>query len=176
MIELIPYTYHDGIPTFRDSDIRGFYDRMVSDGTADMVFYDGHIKSSEDFLRFMKSVNLFVAYKEKVIMGLAWLNKIENKSAYFHFCGFSSCWGEDAAGISRDTVNQLIEQKDSAGEYFFDVFIGLVPSFNKRALDFLIECGGHAVGEVPYAIWSDKKQKSVSGTLIYYVRGSDENL
>jgi len=179
MIELRPYGHYDGIPTFRDSDIKGFYDRMVSDGTAGIVFYDGSVKSADDFLKVMKSPGtyLYACYKDNVLMGVSWLNRVKSKTAYFHFCGFSSSWGDDAAGIARDGIKILMGQKDQNGEYLLNVFIGLVPSFNQRAIDFLVECGGTHVGNIPFAIWNHKKQRSEPGALIYYIREADcENL
>lgn len=175
MIELRPYASHDGIPTFRDSDIKSFYDRMVSDGTVDMVLYDGVINSTDEFLHFIKYQvpYFFVVYKDNETMGITWLNNIELKRAHFHFCGFSASWGESAVDIARETVDTLIMRKDGTGDYIFNVFIGIVPSFNQRAIDFLEECGGNIVGEIPYSIWSHKNQKSMPGTLIYYVREED---
>jgi hypothetical protein len=78
-LKIIPYVAIDGIMTFTDTSILSLYDRMVKDGTHEIVFYAGHITGRESFLKYMKrpSVMLFVLIRNKDHIGFTWLDGIE---------------------------------------------------------------------------------------------------
>ena len=174
MIDLLPYTLVDGIPTMRDSEIMGFYDRMVKDGTADIVMYDDTVTDRESFLLSMISRGTFfyaIKLKQEVV-GLVWLNRIEKKKAYLHFCAFSNIWGKQTKEIGKVVTEKLIRTKNN-GEYLFDIFIGFVPDSNPWAVDYMVQCGCIAACTIPNICWNRTKQESEPGTLIYYIREED---
>ncbi len=170
-VKVFPYTKRDGIRTKRDSDILDLYDRMVTDGSAGIVFYAGHVKTREDFLRYMKDpgVHLYVLEVDDEIVGMTWLDKIENKSAFNHFCVFSNFWGKDTVALGKASLQKLINMGDEDG-FVFDVFKGAVPAWNKRAIEFAQACGGVNLGVIPYGIWDAAKEQSVDAVVIYYTR------
>jgi hypothetical protein len=170
MIHIMPYTVIDGIPSMKDSLVMSFYDQMVKDGTADLVFCDGKINDRKQFLANIKSNQtiFIIAILEGDPVGLAWINRIEKKKAWGHFCLFSNGWGDRSVDIGKAMVRFLIGMKSD--DYLFDVFFGLFPTENKLALSFVKRCGGKIVGEIPKSLWNAKKNKSESGTLIYYER------
>jgi hypothetical protein len=172
MIHVIPYAPIDGIPSMKDSMITDCYLKMVADGTADTVFRDGTISNIDQFLAHMKdpSIIFCVAERDGTRVGIAWLNRIERKKAWGHFCLFSNAWGNGSADIGRAMVSFLIHLKRN-NEFVFDIFFGIFPSDNRKALSFVKECGGHVVGEIPHGLWNEKQGKSETGTLIYYQRG-----
>ena len=83
MIHIMPYTVIDGIPSMKDSVVMSFYDQMVKDGTADVVFCDGKINDRKQFLANVKSNQtiFIIAVLEGDPVGLAWINRIEKKKA-----------------------------------------------------------------------------------------------
>lgn len=167
---LIPYLKDNTLCPFSDEFIMGLYNKMVSDGTADLIFLNGTIQSAENFLHLVSDGGsyLYIYFKEKDPVGMCWLNSFENRTARFHFCIFSEVWGE-ADDIGRETVQKLIRLKDEDG-YLFDMFIGLVPTQNKLAIDYVQRIGANYLGELPFGMWNHKTGKSESATLVYYVR------
>ena len=170
--KIIPYATLDGIPTYKDSEIRAFYDKMVRDGVAGLIFHDGYIQDADDFLRMMKGpdVALYIAHYKGDACGVGWLTHFEPKarSCRAHFTAFSEIWGEDTVSIGREIFNQMLHMKADDGEFVFDVFLGLVPAFNVRVIKWLNKVGLVAVGEIPNILWNGKE--SVPGTLFYLTR------
>ncbi len=171
-VGVVPYCEIDGIRTFKNSEIMEFYERMVRDGTAPLVFHDGAITSSNDFLRMMKGPNaaLYVAYYKEEACGVGWLTHFEPKarSCRAHFTAFSEVWKEDTVSIGREVFNQMLHMKADDGEFVFDVFLGLVPLFNVRVIKWLNKVGLVRVGEIPNALWNGKE--SIPGMLFYLIR------
>ena len=168
---VIPYTEFDGIPTFKDSNVKEFYNRMVKGGVADIIFHDGCVKSSDDFLRMMKGsgADLYVAFYGEEIVGVGWLTHFEAKTCRAHFTMFPDVEDKDIVSIGKEIFRQMLHMK-AHGDYVFDVFLGLVPSFNVRAIKWLNKVGLVTIGDIPNALWSDKEQKSIPGTLFYLAR------
>jgi hypothetical protein len=169
-LKIIPYVAIDGIMTFTDTSILSLYDRMVKDGTHEIVFYAGHITGRESFLKYMKrpSVMLFVLIRNKDHIGFTWLDGIEDRAAYNHFCLFSEYWG-DTVEIGTYALNLLMNMQGRDG-YVFDLFKGTVPVWNTHAVDFAVKCGGQTLGVLPNAVWNAAKNKSEDAVFIYYTR------
>ena len=175
--DILTYGQRDGSRTLRDSFIMDLYDRMVNDGSDKTVFYAGHIDSRESFLKYIKNPSLafYVLTVDGEVVGMTWLDHIEDKKAYNHFCVFSEFWGKDTVKLGRATLGRLINMQ-YGGQYVFDLFTGIVPVWNTLAIDFAVACGGKNLGIVPCGIWNAKKQKSESAAFIYYTReGEDDN-
>jgi hypothetical protein len=169
-LRLVPYIAVDGIMTFPDSAIMSLYDRMVEDRTHEVVFYAGHITDREFFLRYMKrpGVMLFALVMNKDHIGFTWLDGIEDRTAYLHFCLFSEYWG-DTVEIGTYALNLLMNMQGKDG-YVFDLFKGIVPVWNAHAVDFAVKCGGKKLGVLPNAVWNAAKNKSEDAVFIYYTR------
>ena len=164
-MKILPYTKYDGIPTLRDSDIAGFYEKMVRDKTADIVFYDGMIKDWQDFLSFVTSpkVLFFVAHDGAESVGCGWLTDIKHKSAQAHFCMFSEIWDKNSVEVGRAIINAV---------YSFttiELLIGYVPEINPVALKFAKKCGAVELGKMPCGS-VDKNGVSHPTTIVYYAR------
>ncbi|MBC2712860.1 MAG: hypothetical protein HGJ94_18280 [Desulfosarcina sp.] len=178
---ILPYTHIDGIPTFKDSDLASFYDQMVDDGTADSVFSDGTILSGDDFVRAMKDHGtvLVVIHSDGKPAGIAWINRIDEtqRRAWIHFALFSNGWGAGSVALGRKMAGYFLDIKRD-GAPVFEYFIGICPSSNQLAINFMLRCGGGIVGEIPMGCWNHAQQRSFPGTMIYYGREvpTDENI
>lgn len=173
-VKIFPYTKVDGMRTKRDSEIMALFDQMVLDGTASIVFFAGHIKTREDFLKYMKDpgVHLYILAVGDETVGVTWLDNIVDKSALNHFCGFSNYWGvEGSEAIGKAALGKLINMRDETG-YIFDVFTGCIPAWNTRAIEYARACGGVSLGVIPCGIWDSAKGQSVDAVVIYYTRES----
>lgn len=170
-LKIFPYYENDGMRTFRDSDIMALYDRMVQDNTANTVFSTGDIKDRVDFLRYMRSPGtlLYLLEVDKELVAITWLNRREHKSAFNHFCVFSNFWGKDTVALGKATLTKLINMADQNG-FVFDVFFGMVPASNERAIKFAQACGGVKLGTVPYGIYDGASGCQVDAVSIYYTR------
>jgi hypothetical protein len=172
-ITIVSYSPQDGIMPFPDSFITNLYSRMVEDGTRDIVFYAGHIDSPEAFLRYMKrpDVWLYVFLVGDEVAGFTWLDGMEDRSCFNHFCVFKEFWG-DTICLGKTVLNRLMNMNKD-GVYAFDLFKGLVPAWNTHAIEFAIKCGGKKLGLLPKAVWNAEKQRSEDAVFIYYTRGGE---
>lgn len=168
---IVPYLLNDGIPNFRDSEIKGFYDRMVREGTADKVFYDGTVKSADDFLRMMRGRGnaLYVVFEQAEPWGFCWLNHFKMKSARIHFCAFRPAWGR-AHEYARGSMSQLINLRLADGSYWHDVFCGYTPETNKLAIRMLKQAGMKIVGTIPNKLWIASEKRTVGAVVSYFSR------
>lgn len=170
MIELVPYVEINGTRTFTDDQIRQIFQRMQSDGTSGIVFSTEKVNSPEEFLVVMKrpsNIPVIAVIKNKVV-GVAWLNGLEDNHAFAHFCFLKEAWGS----LSHEIGVKLLDYwmgfpKD--GGFMFDVIIGRIPSFNQKAIQFVKSIGFIKVGEIP-DIERDPTGDRVSALILYYSR------
>jgi len=166
-VKIVPYVEVDGIRTFQDSTIIGLFERVVSDGIFDTIFYEGTVDSKEAFLTMMKGNGaiLYLLLIEKEIIGFVWLNRFEGKTAHLHFCTFKNTWGTGKnVGIGRFTLRQLINMG------CFDLFVGWLPVWNTHAINFVKACGAKTAGIIPNAVFNSKSGKSEPAEFIYLTR------
>lgn len=151
------YTRIDGIPTFKNSDIFGIYNKIVEQNLDSLVFSDGTINSGRDFLNMLYTTNtiLFViTYKNKKV-GITWLNRFQGKKAQIHFCFFKEMHGRPKLiQIGEFALNKILNWKYSDNnEYFVDVLIGYIPVWNKAANKFMTKINATKVGIIPNSKW-----------------------
>jgi hypothetical protein len=171
---LLPYTAIDGIPTFTDSFIRGLFERMDGEGLAERVFYDGAVTNPDAFLAMMKhGMNrLFVIEFRGEIAGCCWLNNFASRRGEFHFCFFDNLRGQDAVGVGRDVVCDLLYMEDSAGNPIFDLLFGMTEVANKPAEFWCRKMGFEYLGIIPSVLWNANLKKSVPAHFWYVERGN----
>ena len=172
-ITILPYCEVDGIRTIPNSDIRGFYDRMVKDGVADTVFHAGDVTSPNDFLKHVRSPGVFLYVVESGgdPAGLIWLTHVEFRSCRVHFTAFSEFMGPGSVDIGGSAISTIMFMKNpGTGDYLFDSLFGLLPAFNTRALKWLEAVGMKRTGVMPKSLWSEKKRMSVDGILFCLTR------
>jgi hypothetical protein len=48
--------------------------------------------------------------------------------------------------------------------------MGMLPSTNTIAINYLLKVGLHKIGNVPNLMWSEAEQKPVEGTMMYITK------
>jgi hypothetical protein len=168
VINIIPYSFVDEKWSLSDSAIFDAYQRTLQQGSIKTVFWDGKIKSKEDFLNYFqakRNLPIFV-FKDHAPCGYAWINNIGCNHAYAHFCYFKQFWGDDKSDIFETVINYWFSftNQDS---FLFDTLIGMVPKFNKFAIKHIQENGFTKVGEIPNMV-NDIYRKTKSSIVIFY--------
>lgn len=170
---IIPYTELDGIRTFNDTVIKDLYRRMVEEGTAKRVFFDGSVSNEEAFLNMFKhnpENHLFVIKTDGEPAAIAWLNGVRNYTATAHFCLFKRVWGKKGIEVGKRAIQFFLNMKDWDGRYYHDVITGLTPSCNRLAVRWIQKIGMKILGEIPNVIWDAENQESVPGVISYITR------
>jgi hypothetical protein len=164
-LSINPYFHHDGIPTFRDSEIAECYDQMESDGTLESVLYDGRIRHRNDFVKYMTSpaVQFFMGTIDGNRAGFGWLSNIEPKMARVHFCIFSPFWGKFIHEIMNSMGRKVLEI------FNLDILIGIIPERNIKAINYISRCNCTDLGKLPFGC-IDKEGNSLSARIFYFVR------
>jgi len=170
---LLAYSAIDGIPTMTDSEVRGLYERMEADGTADTVFYDGSVMSADDFLKTMKHgmTQLFMVSIDNEVAGAVWLTDFEVRRAAFHFCFFSNAWKKDLVDAGKECVTQILNA-ERLSVPMFDCLIGIVPATNRAAQIWCHKMRFRRIGVLPKGAWIQREQRSVPATIYYVERGN----
>jgi hypothetical protein len=174
MHKLLSYTAIDGIVSFKDSFIRGLFERMQDEDLVDRVFYDGYTNSTDEFLKMMKfgSNRLFVIEFNGNIEGFCWLNNFSSRRGEFHFCFFSGLRGKDAVDVGKAVVTELLYMEDSSGNPIFDLLFGMTETENIPAGRWCVAMGFETLGILPSAVWNAKLQRSVPTHFWYAERGN----
>jgi len=173
MVKIIPYVEVDGVPTFKNSDIIGIYDRMVEEGTADRTFYDGSIRSGEQFLAAMKGPNnfLIVIYWNDELSAVMWANRFQCKWAQNHFCCFRNVWGNHKVihEMGRVSCLWLLDNLK------LDCLFSMIPESNKPAIASVLGAGATIVGTSPFGAYNYKTGKSEGAVWISYTKEGKQN-
>lgn len=172
---MMPYTEVDGIRTATDSDIKKLFTRTEKDGLVRVVFYEGSINSSCEFLAMAKSnTTLFYILIDGIeTVGYTWLNRFENHTARIHFCFFKEYWGK-ADDFAKYVLDKLLSMTGKNGDILFDLLTGFIPEWNTHAIKFALKCGAHTHGVIPNAIYNDASGKSENAVFLYYLRRHEE--
>lgn len=176
-VKLFPYCEVDGLPTLKDSQLAGLYERMKRDGTVEQVFFAGEVQGPDEFVAYFKNPgnHLWVHADDETqdFLGFCWLNTFEGRSARLHYNAFSEAWGQKTFEMAIQSVKTLLGMQDEQGKYFLDVLIGLTPTDNWRSCEFVKRVGAEVAGVIPKMLWNAYKQKSMDALMVYYTR---ENL
>jgi hypothetical protein len=161
-LEFTFYQHIDGIPTMRDSDILNLYIKCVDEGLSGLLFHDGSIRNEYEFLDYVKTPGCIfctITLTGKPF-GFFWLNRIEETHAYCHFTAFPEFWGDSrTVEVGKIAMSKCLKE--------FDMIMGMLPSTNHFAINYLKKVGLHVIGTAPKLMWSEADQKPVEGTLLY---------
>lgn len=135
---------------------------MVKEGTSRVVFYDGTVNTSSDFISIMTkdSVHPFIVAHKGSIVLVAWLTDLAPKSAHIHFFSFSGC-ARHSRYCAIELVTYLMAMKYEDDSFCFDVLIGMTPENNRRAFNFVLKSGFRHVGTIPLAAYIHDEDRSV---------------
>ena len=175
-ISFMPYTKRDGVPTFRDSEIAKMHDRAFEEGWGEQMFHDGTIQDADHFAQYITGpgVLFWGVYLKEELIGFFYVNRIEITNAHLHFAFFKRWWATPESIEAGRQALRLLLVDEYSGQPMFDLIIGVYPSWNKHVLAYVHRFGAHTVTEIPHLMWSEKKGKSVEGTIVSITRGDLE--
>ena len=160
--QLIPYAEVKGEWTLPEHFVRAAYQQMVVEGNADTVFIDGSVRDEDEFLEVVQRKSNVVVFALRLgeLLGVAWLNGWQGKSAYGHFCFMRE------ASVSQSTIEmgrEIIRYWLSFPTVEF--ILGVVPAFNTLAINFVQSIGFKKVGAIPGMIEGPKGR---AAAVIFY--------
>lgn len=170
-IALIPYAQVQGQWTLDDKIVLSIARSSQEEGTFRRVFYEGKIRTPEDFLVAMKqSVNVPVfAFRGTEPIGFAWINGITGNRAFAHFCMLKSSWGTDAQNACRMFVDYWLSFR--RGDMpLLDILLGVIADTNARAVKFAQRCGFVRLGTIPMALQNAYTGDMDGAVILYYSR------
>lgn len=168
------YVKVDGVPTFRDSDLAKFYDRICEQEIDQLVFHDGSIITKQEWVESVKSNGtlFWAVYTSAFVdpVGLIWVNRMEKTSCEGHFVFFKEHWGTDIPkNAGRKFLTMIVKH--------FPVVMGVIPSWNKCAIKYCLDIGMTKLGKIPNGLYCQSKGKPIEATVLYYAAGEkDEGL
>ena len=138
---------YDGVGNIPDAVFHWFWNQMVEQELANIVFYGGHIKDSYQFTLFIKTQTVptvFINKADKPI-AMAWLSDAIEGRALGHFC------------ILDDGRQYKLEMGKEVLRYWIETLgintvIGIVPAFNRRAIKYVDDLGFVILGEIPMMV------------------------
>lgn len=150
------------------------FERMCAEGTLERTFYDGTVRTREEFLADVLRIGSlpFLVFWEGKPAGFTWYNTLEGRSARGHYVFFKSVWGrKTSALIGRCIYEHFLTLRDERGE-LFDLILGLVPKRNAVAWKLPLLCGAFIIGEIPYGAYMAATGRSEDAVLVGVTRES----
>lgn len=114
-MKFIDYKLVDGIPTFRDSDVKKIYEQLDQQSIKNM-FYNVENFGADDFLRFMKfNAKLHIMFTDNYeVLMAAWISMWNslNKTGFFNCAFAKSVNKEDEKEVSKRMLQYLLSKDD----------------------------------------------------------------
>jgi hypothetical protein len=171
-IEVIPMYEENGRSNFSDKILGQVFRRMVREESIYKIFYDGSVRNTRDFRKFMRNPDneiFFVTFKGKEV-GFFWLSNFRQKSFFINYCIYKEFLGETALTISNICIDHILKRTNSDGEFLVDVLLGLTPANNKLAVNFLLKNDMTILGKVPGFLYDSTTGETVDGIFSYRQR------
>jgi len=171
-IEVIPMYEKNSQCNISDKILGQVFRRIVREESAYKIFYDGSIRNTRDFRKFMRNPDneiFFVTFNGKEV-GFFWLNNFRQKSFFINYCLYKEFLGEIALTISNICIDHILKRTNSDGDFLVDVLLGLTPANNKLAVNFLLKNGMTILGKVPGFIYDSTTGETVAGIFSYRQR------
>lgn len=143
---------------------------MVAEGKHRIVFWEGSVQSAADFLLWLKLPTnhpVFLTDEDGSPVFVAWLNRYDNGSALAHFCAI----GRYRVGSIETIMRYWSGLRNADGELVMHTYIGMIPSFNNKAIQLVNKCGWHLLGEIPNAFLPMSGERC--GATILYSEAKD---
>jgi len=148
--------------------------RMEDDGTVSSTFYDGSVRTAEDFVQHLcrPGAMPFLLFWENAPAGVTWLNGVEGRTARGHFCLYRSVWGRrTTATLGRCIFETMLGYRDADG-FMFDTILGLTPISQSLAWRLSMLCGAEKVGVLPNGAFIKARGTTEDAVLTAATRGS----
>ena len=134
----------NGKYTLPDEMLHAAWNQLVLDGNAERVFYDGHVKTAEQFAEYLKAPGNYPVFvmdaKNRKAVFLAWLNGMAANTAFAHFTGLGGKYKPELSSMVADYWEKM---------NLFTVLLGVLPVFNANALKVATYGGFKILGTVP---------------------------
>ncbi|WP_319759571.1 hypothetical protein [Maridesulfovibrio sp.] len=170
--EMIPYVERNGVRTFSDNYMKDLYERCVDEGHAETVFYEGTVRTADDFVTALKKSICWVVAKDDVALAVVWLTRHEGRFARFHFIIFEDCLRKEIRKLGRFALNSILHMTTRSGEFCYDLLLGYIPVRNKGAINYVLKSGAHFVGEIPNGAWIAREGTSEPVMVVSVTRES----
>ena len=168
-IILVPFVQSDDVWTVKDDILIRVYDKLIEDKILHVIFCDGTIRSSEEMSVFFKNPGNYPVFilADGKLSGFAWLTSPKGNYAFGHFCFFREAWGKNTLPLGKEILKYWFNFNMN-GNHVFDIILGLVPTANSRALKYIRNLGGKAVGKIPHVVHDAYRGKKTSAMLFYF--------
>ena len=146
------------------------FHEMESEGFIDIVFMDGAVRTSNEFIELMQSdrAKMFLLLNmENEVAGFFYLNWFEGKSARVHFCMCNRVDTMTKIQAAKDFLSYVFSMTQEDGKPLFDALIGSTPVRNKPASSMAVHLGFKEIGIQPCAAINAVTGKSEDVILRY---------
>lgn len=143
------------------------FDKMAAEGLLARVFYDGTVRTREQFLAdVLRPGSLpFVIMAGEEVACFTWLNSIEGRAARAHFVIFRKFWGRKTRiPLGRNFYRYVLSIRDADG-CLFDCLYGITPENNPLAWKAALQSGWKLIGTIPNCVFLADRRKSVGGVV-----------
>jgi hypothetical protein len=166
---LIPYAVADGVPSFRDSEIRGWYERLEAEGLARWVFFDAKQLSGDDLLRLVKKPGNFTftvwtegEHWRPEMAAFFWMHHFIGTTVFLHHVVFRKFHGTQAVAIGKFVLAEVTRMG------FCESVMGITPANNRLAVRFAKSIGMQRLGVVPRIFYDAYENRQVDGFLTVF--------
>ena len=172
-VGLVPYSFimePDGWRwTVSDEIALGMIREAMTDGSFASVFVDGAVTTPEQCLVVLKKQNNIPAFffVGKQPIGVAWINGCSDNRAFGHFMFLRRAWGKHTAKAGKIVLDYWFSFR-AGDDKLFDVILGVVPSQNTRAVEYVKKLGFVVLGDVPKMLRTATEKKPA--TIVYLAR------
>lgn len=153
--KIIPYyKMASGYWSIKREFMAELFNEIEDEGFANLVFMDGAVKTSDDFICLMQSdrAKMFLLIdKNDKVAGFFYLNWFEGKSARVHFCMLNTVDTLTKIRAAKDFLLYVFEMTADDGKPLFDVLIGSTPVRNTPASSLAKHLGFADIGIQPCA-------------------------
>jgi hypothetical protein len=164
---LVPYCQYNGEWTLPPDILKFSWQKLVQEETAKVVFYDGKVKTEEEFITMcqLPDVHTHFLFREDNgdVAGIGWLNNFAGNSAHCHWVCFKCIWGRTSDRAIRQTLKYwfsfALDEKP-----LFDTILGIYPEDNEGIDIFAKRNGFTVIGKIPNLLhnyWEDRKVGAV---------------
>ncbi len=153
-----PYIVRTHVPGREElsaEDLAAVWTRLLEEGIADSLFYDGGISSAAAFVRFMTGSRVFCYVLERTEDGLplalSWLNNCMGRAAMVHFAVLRAGLPSKVE-IGRHMVGFFLHAQQQ-GAYCLDALYGMTPAPYAHVLRYVRRLGFRMQGTLPAALY-----------------------
>ncbi len=141
-LTLWPYIKTETGWSIPDELMRGIWTSMLVNERVQPTFYDGTVKNDREFFTYFqdgKNHAVLVCDEEDMsLVLLAWLNNVDDGTAYAHFCFLDK--------FSRDGMKKVLQYWKS---FPLNIIVGVTPESYEILIKVIEKCGLTILGTIP---------------------------